>query len=464
MSGIGYHWRIVREAWAADRERARGFMASSEADFLPAALEVIERPVSPTARVTAWALIAFLLLTLAWLVFGRIDVVATASGKIIPTGNVKLVQSPGSGVVKAIYVRNGDGVAQGQRLLDLDPTLSSADLSQAQKALVAAELDAARSRAVADALTTGVIRFTPPAGTPPEIAETQARLVRAQLGEINATVASLGNARSSAMADARAADAQIARLGATLPMLDRQVGALERLDAKGYAPGQRLIELQRQRRGEAGDREVAVAQRARGAAEAAKLGQQMAQTREGARRQALTDLAKAEADVLLRREDLTKAGQRRFFQTLRAPAAGSVQQLAVSTVGGVVEPARTLMVIVPANTPIEVEARVLNRDIGFVRTGQAAAVKLEAFPFTRYGTVPGRIVGLSRDAVPDPKLGSVYIARVLLDRRSIVIDGREVVLGPGLNATVDIKTGTRAIITYLVSPLQTSFAQAGRER
>jgi hemolysin D len=461
---LAHHWRVYREALAADRSRRKGFLASDEVDFLPAALEVIEKPVSPTARVVTWAALVFLVITILWLVFGRVDVVASASGKIVPVGSVKLVQSPGSGVVGAIYVRNGDIVKAGQKLLDLDPTLSSADLTQAQKALAAAELDAARARAIADALGGGGVRFVAPPGTPPEIAVTQTRLIAAQLAETEATIASLSAARASSLSDAQAADAQIAKLGRTLPLLDRQVAALSELDRQGYAPGQRFLELQRQRQSEAGDRDVAIAQRARGLSEARKLAEQAGQTREGARRVALTELAKAEADVILRREEVTKASQRRSFQSLEAPVDGTIQQLAVNTVGGVIEPARTLMVVVPSGARIEVEARVLNKDIGFVRVGQEAAVKLEAFSFTRYGAVPGRVVALSPDAVPDPKLGPVYIARIVLDRRSIIVDGREVGLGPGLNATVDIKTGTRAIISYLISPLQTTFAQAGRER
>ncbi len=464
MNMLAHSWRVFRAAITEDRARRKGFIASSEADFLPAALEVIETPVSPTARVTSWVLLIGLAATLVWLVFGRVDVVATAPGKIIPTGNVKLVQSPGSGVVRAIYVKDGDAVRAGQPLLELDPTLSSADLAQAEKALAAAEIDVARSRAIADALAGRKLRFQAPAGTPADIAETQARLVAAQLAEVEAMTASLRAARSSSLSDARMAEAQIARLSDTLPILDRQLDNMYRLDAKGYAPGSRLLELQRQRRAEAGDRDVAVAQKARGYSEARKLADQAVQTRQEVQRSVLTDLAKAEADAILRREEVTKAARRRTLQRLVAPVSGIVQGLTVHTLGGVVEPARTLMTVVPSQDSIEVEVRLLNKDVGFVRVGQAAAVKLDAFPFTRFGAVPGRISRISGDAVPDRKLGSVYMATVRLDRRTIGVDGRDVRLSPGLSATVDIRTGTRRIISYLISPMQTSVAQAGRER
>lgn len=464
MSGWRHHWEVMKQALRDDGERRKRFTPSTDTEFLPAALEVIEQPVSPTARVVTWAALVFLAITIAWTVFGRVDVVASAPGTIIPAGNVKLVQSPDAGVVRAIHVRNGDQVRKGQALLDLDPTLTGADLAQAEKALAAAELEIARNRAIADALSGKDLRFTAPAGTPPDVAETQHRLIAAQLAEIEATTASLNAARITAISDANAARAQVAKLSDTVPLLDRQITSMNRLDARGYAPGARLIELQRQRRLEVGERDVALTQITRGEAEARKLDGQLRETREQARRTALADLAKAEAEAILRREEVTKARQKSRFQRLVSSVDGTVQQLEVHTIGGVVEPAKPLMVIVPGSAGLEVEARILNKDIGFVRVGQVAAVKLEAFPFTRYGAVPGRVRAISRDAVQDKELGLVYIATIALDRAHVDADGRRYALSPGLVATVDVRTGTRSIISYLLSPLQSTVSQAARER
>lgn len=464
MSGWRHHWDVFKHAWRAERAKRPSLIETREVEFLPAALEVTERPVSPTARAVAWVLMIGLVLAIAWTVFGRVDVVASAPGSLIPTGNVKLVQSPGAGVVRAIYVRNGDAVRKGQALLDLDPTIAGADLAAARTALATAELDVARNRAIADALSGRGLRFVPPRQTPPEIADTQRRLIAAQLAEIEATTASLGSARGAALADARAARATAARLDDTVPILDKQIARMNRLDQRGYAPGQRLLELERQRRTEAGDRQVALAQVDRGLADARKLEQQVMETRETARRTALADLAKAEAEAVLRREEVTKANQMNRFQRLRAPVDGTVQNLEAHTVGGVIEAAKPVMTVVPARGSLEVQAKVMNKDVGFVRQGQEAAVKLEAFPFTRYGTIPGRVRTISRDAVQDKDLGLVYMATVTLERSYIDADGRRYGLAPGLAATVDVKTGTRRIVSYLLSPLQTSISQAGRER
>jgi hemolysin D len=464
MSGISHHWDVWKEAIRADRKQNKGKVKSHESDFLPAALEVAERPVSPTGRIVTWVLLVGLVITILWTVFGRVDVVASAPGSVILTGNVKVVQSPGTGVVRAIHVRNGDKVKKGQPLLDLDPTIVGADLAAAQKALANAELEIARNRAIANALSGRGLRFVAPPGTPPEIADTQRRLIAAQIAEIEATTASLANARSSALADAQAAEATARRLADTVPMLDRQIERMTRLDQRGYAPGQRLIELERQRRAEAGDREVALAQIERGRAEARKLDQQVAQTREQARRAALAELAEAEAEAIQRREEVTKATQMNRFQRLVAPVDGTVQQLEVHTIGGVVEAAKPLMTVVPASGALEVQAKMLNKDVGFVREGQDVAVKLEAFPFTRFGTVPGKVRSMSRDAVQDKDLGLVYVVTVVLDRDYVEVGGSQQRLTPGLAATVDVKTGSRRIISYLLSPLQTTVSQAGKEQ
>ncbi len=464
MNAWSHHWEVTKAAWKADKERVKNLIPSAEADFLPAALEVIERPVSPTARIVAWALLIFLLIAMLWLIFGRVDVVASAPGKLMPTGNIKMIQSPSGGVVRAIHVHDGDVVRAGAPLVDLDPTLSGADLAQAQKALAAAELEAARNRAIADALSGKGLRFVAPPGTPAEVAQTQARLIAAQIAQVEATTSSLAQARATALSDAQAARAQVSRLTDTVPILDRQIANMNALDAKGYAPGLRLLELQRQRRQEAGDRDVAITQISRGLSEAAKLDQQIRETREQARREALADLAKSQAEAILRREEVTKANQKNRFERLRAPTQGTIQQLDIHTIGGVVEAAKPLMVLVPSNGGLEVQANILNKDVGFVHVGQEVAVKLEAFPFTRYGTVPGRVSAISRDAVQDKELGLVYIATIKLERSFIEADGRPVPLSAGLAATADIRTGTRRIISYLLSPLQTAIQQAGRER
>lgn len=153
MNALSRHWQVAREVLNQERARDKERRGNFEPRFLPAALEVIERPVSPTGRVTTWVMLVGLAGTLAWLTLGQLDIVASAQGRIMPTDNVKLVQAASTGIVRRIYVREGDVVKKGQPLIDLDPTVSIAEQVQAEKALLAARLDVARNKAIADALS-----------------------------------------------------------------------------------------------------------------------------------------------------------------------------------------------------------------------------------------------------------------------------------------------------------------------
>ena len=453
----------IRRAIAADRIRVRDHVRSIDAEFLPAAVEVIETPVSPTGRVTAWVFLGLAGATIAWITLGEVDIVAAASGKIVPAGATKTVQSAGTGVISAILVHEGDHVRKGQVLVQLDTTLADAELGQAHEGLLTDDLAVAVDRALVDAIDGKGLHFQPPADTPREVAEAQAKLVEAQLREALAGIASLEAARRAPLADAEAAHATWSKLDATLPILDEEIQAMNRLDARGYAPGMRLLELRRQRRSDEGDRDVAVAQQSRGAADAGKYAAQAMQARETARRQAIADWTRAAADAAIKREEVAKATRREVLENIVAPTDGTVQQLAVHTIGGVVEPARPLMAIVPSRDAIEVEAHVLNKDVGFIHEGQSVAVKVEAFPFTRFGTVPGRVVSISHDSVPDSKLGPSYLARIKLQRASVQSEGAAIPLTPGMAVVADIHTGKRRIVSWLISPLVETASQAARE-
>ncbi len=197
------------------------------------------------------------------------------------------------------------------------------------------------------------------------------------------------------------------------------------------------------------------------------------------------ELAKAEQKAAGLVQDIIKAEQRTSLQKLTAPVDGVVQQLGIHTIGGVVTPAQALMVIVPAETHLEIEAMVSNRDIGFVEVGQDAAIKIDTFNFTRYGLLHGKVLTVSHDAItrdkPQEKIVDkpqgaeasssepkgqelVYAARVSLDRTQMPIENKIVNLSPGMAVTVEIKTGSRSIISYLLSPLIRYKHESLRER
>jgi hemolysin D len=192
--------------------------------------------------------------------------------------------------------------------------------------------------------------------------------------------------------------------------------------------------------------------------------QQQATLAAETRRQLLDQFSLASQKAASLEQEWVKADQRGRLMRMTAPVAGTVQQLAVSTVGGVVTPAQPLMVIVPKDNVLEVEAMLPNKDIGFVNPGQDAEVKVETFPFTKYGTIQGTIIQVSSDAIQDEKLGLIYSTRVKLARDTLRVENKIVRLSPGMAVTVEVKTGSRRVIEYFLSPLMQVTSESLRER
>ncbi|MFZ3483663.1 HlyD family type I secretion periplasmic adaptor subunit [Sphingomonas sp. 3-13AW] len=464
MKALAHHWSAVRDALENEKARSRLVPRTEETDFLPAALEVIEQPVSPTARATAWLLLALMVVVVLWLTLGKVDVVASASGRLVPADDVKLIQPGQPGVVRSILVQDGQSVRAGQRLVELDPTVSDAEAVQAAEALQTAELDAARLRAIRSALDGQGLRFTPPPGTTQEVAAAQVALAKAQFAEIQAGTQTRAADTAAARASKSEAQIQAAKLAETIPLLDEQIAANETLLEKGYVSKLRVIEMRRQRLAATRDRDAALAAAQRADAQIAVAGGNSVRSSAEARARVLADLAKAESDARLHKEELVKAQRRSSLQQLVSPVDGIVTQLSVHTIGGVVEATKPVMVIVPSRARLVAEVAIANRDVGFVTPGQSVAVKVEAFPFTRYGTVPGRLEQVSSDAVQDEKRGLIYTARVALDRDQISRDGVPVRLTPGMAVTADIRTGRRSLAEYLLSPIDEVRSTAARER
>jgi hemolysin D len=258
--------------------------------------------------------------------------------------------------------------------------------------------------------------------------------------------------------------AEIEKLKQTLPLIDQQLEARRQLSARGHFPKLKVLEYEQLRVEHLQDIEVQQSVAAKARAAIANIDAQTARLRQTFAKTASTEMATAEDESSVRGEELRKSERRRSLQQLRSPVDGVVQQLAVHTVGGVVQPAEPLMVIVPSGSEVAVEAQILNKDIGFVHEGQPVRVKLEAYNFTDYGLIEGVIETISRDAIQDEKLGLVYAARIRLSRNHLIVGGQPQLIGPGMAVQAEVKTGERRIIKYLLSPISQTVAEAGRER
>jgi hemolysin D len=458
---------------------------SHEFAFLPAALEILDTPASPVGRAIGCTVIAFFVLALAWATFGKVDIVATATGKIVPTGKVKIIQPFEIGTVRAIPVEDGQAVKRGAVLIELDPTAAKAEVEHLRSDLLAARLDAARLEAALASGGDPVADFRPPEGADPALIALHRQFLLQQTGEQRAKLDGLDRQRRQKEAERATVLATIGKINAALPLLERRVAVRKYLNDHEY--GSKLTYLQEQQDLVEHQHDLLVqnGQLAQTEAALAGLAEQRRQTEAEYRRALLADLTQAEAKAAGLAQDLVKAEERARLQLLTAPVDGVVQQLQVHTIGGVVTPAQQLMVIVPADSRLEIEAMVQNKDIGFVHEGQEAEIKIDTFNFTRYGLLHGRVLTLSQDAVAQAKPATdgkdrpggaepdssepkgqelVYVARISLDRTQMRVEGKLVDLGPGMAVTAEIKTGSRRVIEYLLSPVMKYSHESLRER
>jgi hemolysin D len=434
--------------------------AGNAVEFLPAVLEIQETPPSPIGRAIVWTIMAVLTVAILWASLSTVEIVAIAQGKIIPNEYSKVIQPLESGVIAAIHVQNGSMVRQGEVLVTLDATAESADRDRLENELHTTRLDIARLRAL--------LADKPTMEAPPESAvyllAVQRQLLRDQWEEQRARLDAARFVVEQRRAAVESTKIHLERLRAVVPILEERASVYQTLYQKTYASKMQYLETEKERIEkvkELASLEQQLVHETAALAEAQKNQQTLVAE---FKRSRLAELSAAETRATSLTKEVVKASKRAALQTLTAPIDGVVQQLAVHTIGGVVTPAQQLMVLVPQDHPLEVEAWIENPDIGFVQAGQSAEVKIAAFPFTRYGTIPARIHTVSHDAVPLDKAGLVYTARIHLDRAVIHVDGHPVPLTPGMAVAVEIKTGTRRLIEYFLSPLLQAAHESVRER
>lgn len=452
--------------------------------FLPAALEIVETPASPIGRAIAYSLMGLFCIALAWACFGRVDIVASAKGKIIPSGRVKVIQPFEAGVVRDIRVHDGQKVKAGETLIELDPTMNDAEWKHYQSDLAAALLDVARLQAELsdeDPLT----NFKPPPDASPALVSVQRKFLHDQVAEQQAKLGVLDRQRTQKQAEHETIEATISKLEASLPVMEERLAIRKTLYDHTTGSKANYLELLQPYVEEQHELEVQKHHSQETAAAIAAIDEQRIQAQSEYRRQRYSELVEAERKAKGLSEDLIRAQHRAALQVLTAPVDGTVQQLAVHTIGGVVTPAQALLVLVPSDSHLEIEAMVLNRDVGFVHAGQDAKIKVDAFNFNRYGLIDGEVMSVSPDSIARGKPAEqskaedpgaedassepsnqelVYAARVSLARTQMQIDDKLVDLSPGMAVMVEIKTGSRRIISYLLSPLLRYKQDALRER
>lgn len=459
-----YDWLKQRLETKKGRKQtaAAGQLNKAELEFLPAALEIVETPPSPLGRATAWLLIALFTVAIVWACIGQVEEVAIATGKVIPAGYTKTIQAEDKGVVKRIQVKDGSGVKAGDLLIELDATMTGADVARLEKEQAYYRLELQRLTAEqAD------IPFAPDAnsGASQEDILHQLRLYTSRMAEYRARTATARQGVNQAQAALDTGRATKQKLYLQLEIAVDKEEKIQELAAQG-AVSQFLYQDYRERK-------ITLEQDlAAQTNELVRTGHALLQSMETLNsivseneRDIMTKLVEDRRQLQAIEEELKKAKEKDRLSRITAPISGTVTQLAIHTVGAVVTPAQPVMLIVPEGAKMEVEAWVANKDIGFIYEGQDAEIKVETFNFQKYGTLEAKLVELSSDAVEDKEKGLVYRAMLQTSEDHFSLaNGRNVYLTPGMAVTAEIKTRQKRIIEYFMDPFIKYRSEGLRER
>ncbi|MDH5534621.1 MAG: HlyD family type I secretion periplasmic adaptor subunit [Betaproteobacteria bacterium] len=449
-------------------------LQADPADFQPSLLRIQERPPAPLAGWMLRLLIGLLTGVALWAVFGKLDIVAVADGKLVPSSYLKIVQPAEQGIVREILVKEGEAVEQGQVLIRMDSVLAAADAKALttdydNKRLALRRIDA----------QLGGKGLAMAKDDPPELYAQVSAQYEANVRAYKNALAQERSLLDKARHDLAAAQSTKAKLEQVLPHYAEQEKAFLKLERDGFAGRILAAEKTRERIEKEQDlrtqefiigSNLALIEQSEG---------KIAQITADYRRQLRAERVEVASQAERLRQELAKQAHRSELLELRAPQAGTVKDLATHTVGTVAAPGTILMTLVPKGDTLVAEVWVGNQDVGFVRPGQEVKLKLAAFQFQKYGMIEGVVRQMSADATEAPSANTrsdtlggrdrpmgplAYRALVELKSQQLAVDGTTYALSPGMQVSSEINLGTRTILEYVLSPVQKAWHEAGRER
>lgn len=417
-------------------------------EFKPLLSEIEEAPVSPLGRFTFWIIVSLIIVTALWLFLGKVDIVVNARGIVIPDGESKIIQPLETGVVKQILVKEGDFVKKGQLLIKIDASTTDAQLKSVTKNLAQSRLEVKRLMANGTETNFSTEDFLPELDEEKEIQE---KLYKENLTSLNNEIAAKNNQIkqlnmqiSSTSAQKRDYEFQLKNAR------ERENKLSEVLDIIAYSQYQEAKDKTNSLQ-ESVNKTGAEIKRLQ--AQIKEVQNEISKLKADFKVQNLTTLSETQ-----KRINELEAGKEQIEfssrnQMITAPCDGYIDKLKIHTIGGVVTPAQELIALTPAETPLIIKAKVLNHDIGFIKTGMPVSIKIDTYDFQKYGILHGTVKSISQNSIEDEKLGPVYEIYVLPQENTFIIDGKEQKISTGMTLNAEVEIGERRIIEFFIYPL-----------
>jgi len=462
----------------ADMTTARSSLVPQELEYARAAVAAWDRKPAAAYRLMSCAIIAFFIFLLIWAALAEVDEVTRAEGQVVASQRIQAVQNLEGGILNELLALEGQLVEQGDVLARLDNETAASNYRDAinraldhQTAIVRLQAELERKPPVfSENVTVWLIELT---GAPlsAEIETYAAQVFRDQTAAWQARAlqqeaerALLRSQHEQRMLEVEEQTARLRQVEDNLAITREKIAMIEPLVAKGSFSRVEFMRLQSQEVALRGERDTLNAALPRAEAAAAEVAQRMT-FREAEINAAITDeMNKRRLELASIRESISAGGDRVTRTELRSSVRGIVRQVYINTVGGVVKPGESIMDIVPLDGTLLVEARVRPSDVAFLRPGQGAMVKISAYDFSIYGGLPGRLEQISADTIEDKRGETFYQVRVRTDTNAIVYQGKELGIMPGMLATVDIMTGKKTVLDFILKPVLKTKQNALRER
>jgi hemolysin D len=388
-------------------------------EFKPMLLEIEDAPQSPLGMFIFWTIVALIIFASLWMFFGKVDVVVSARAMVIPDGEVKVIQPLDAGVIRSIAVKEGDFVKQGDILMEIDPSTTEPALASKEENLKKFEIEIERLNA-----QVAILPFSPdPSKYSADLIRDQKNLYTSSVEGYRDRVRSATAEKSNYQSLLASSREKVARLKKVLDIIAKDEYIEETNKISSYQ------------------------------AEIAKLNSEISYTKETFRTETLKELSDKQKQATELKAEVDQIKFRNTKQTILSPCDGHVDKIVMQTIGGIVQPAQQLMMVTPVDVPLKVKATVLNKDIGFVKAGMDAKIKVDTFDFQKYGILSGKVTTVSSSSINDEKLGPVYEVFIQPLQTKLVVEGKEKSISSGMSATAEIKTEKRRIIEFFIYPL-----------